>query len=131
MGNPIFIVAEIGCNHKGDLEIAKEMILTAKQFCKADFVKFQKRNPDVCVPRHQKSTMRSTPWGEMTYLEYKYKVEFGKKEYDIISNYAKEKGIIGFSSPFDIESADMLNNLGMELFKLASCEINNLSLWNM
>ena len=71
---PTYIIAEIGINHNGSLETAKKLIdVAAVAGC--DAVKFQKRNPDVCVPEHQKSVMRDTPWGKMTYLDYKYKVE--------------------------------------------------------
>ena len=75
----VFIIAEIGINHNGSLEIAKKLIDGAS-LAGCDAVKFQKRNPDVCVPEHQKGVMRETPWGTMTYLEYKYKVEFEKEE---------------------------------------------------
>ena len=78
---PTFIVAEIGINHNGSLELAKELIDSAVA-AGCDAVKFQKRNPDVCVPDHQKNVIRETPWGKMTYIEYKHRVEFGKKEYD-------------------------------------------------
>ena len=90
--NPVYIIAEIGINHNGDLNIAKQLIDIAK-VAGCDAVKFQKRNPDVCVPEHQKSIERDTPWGRMTYLEYKYRVEFGKKEYDVIDAYCKERKI--------------------------------------
>ena len=70
--NSIYVIAEIGINHNGDLDIAKKLIDIAK-VAGCDVVKFQKRNPDVCVPEHQKSVMRDTPWGKMTYLDYKYK----------------------------------------------------------
>ena len=70
----IFVIAEIGINHNGDLNIAKKLIDIAK-VAGCDAVKFQKRNPDVCVPEHQKSVERDTPWGRMTYLDYKFKVE--------------------------------------------------------
>ena len=87
----VHIIAEIGINHNGSMEIAKRLIdLAAVAGC--DSVKFQKRNPDVCVPEHQKGVMRETPWGTMTYLDYKYKVEFEKEEYDVIDQYCKEKG---------------------------------------
>ena len=88
--SPSYIIAEIGINHNGDINIAKDLIKVAKN-AGCDAVKFQKRNPDVCVPEHQKSTMRSTPWGEMTYLEYKYKVELGGDEYDVIDDYSRQK----------------------------------------
>ena len=77
------IIAEIGINHNGDLDVAKKLIdIAAVAGCNS--VKFQKRNPEICVPEHQKSVLRDTPWGRITYLDYKYKVEFGKKEYDEI-----------------------------------------------
>ena len=86
------IIAEIGINHNGDLNIAKKLIDVAS-LSGCDSVKFQKRNPDVCVPEHQKSVMRDTPWGKMTYLDYKHRVEFGKEEYDEIDRYCKERDI--------------------------------------
>ena len=88
----LYLIAEIGINHNGDIEIAKRLIKEAKD-AEFDAVKFQKRNPDVCVPEHQKNVMRDTPWGTMTYLEYKYRVEFEKEEYDEIDRYCIEKGI--------------------------------------
>jgi len=109
MKQKIFTIAEIGINHNGSVEITKKLIDAA---CLAgfDYVKFQKRNPDVCVPEHQKSVMRDTPWGKMTYLEYKYRVEFGKKEYDEISRYCDEKGIGWFASVWDTDSVDFMSN---------------------
>ena len=71
-------------------------------------MKFQKRNPDVCVPEHQKSVMRDTPWGGMTYLDYKYKVEFEKREYDIIDQYCRDKNIAWSASPWDLDSLNFL-----------------------
>ena len=78
-----YVISEIGINHNGDMELAKELILKSKE-SGCDAVKFQKREPDACVPEKQKSVRRMTPWGEMSYLEYKYRIEFGKKEYDEI-----------------------------------------------
>ena len=88
------IIAEIGINHNGDLSLCKKMIDSAV-LAGCDFVKFQKRNPDICVPEHQKNIMRDTPWGKMTYLDYKHKIEFGKLEYDEIDKYCKEKVLAG------------------------------------
>ena len=97
-----YIIAEIGINHNGSLDTAKKLIdIAALSGC--DAVKFQKRNPDVCVPEHQKGKMRETPWGTMTYLEYKYKVEFGKEEYDEIDRYCKERNIQWSASPWDMD----------------------------
>ena len=106
----IYVIAEIGINHNGSLEIAKQLIDIAK-VAGCDVVKFQKRNPDVCVPEHQKSVMRDTPWGRMTYLEYKYKVEFEKKEYDAIDAYCKERDIEWTASPWDLDSLEFLNTM--------------------
>lgn len=102
-----YIIAEIGINHNGSMETAKKLIdIAALSGC--DSVKFQKRDPDVCVPEHQKSVMRSTPWGEMTYLDYKYKVEFSKEQYDEIDAYCQSKGISWTASPWDLGSLEFL-----------------------
>ncbi len=73
-----YLIAGIGINHNGDLQIAKKLI-DAANACGWNAVKFQKREPDIAVPEEQKSVMRDTPWGRMTYLEYKKRIEFGKK----------------------------------------------------
>jgi N-acetylneuraminate synthase len=103
----IKIIAEIGINHNGDLDTCKKLIDVAKM-AGCDYVKFQKRTPDVCVPEEQKNVMRDTPWGRMTYLEYKHKIEFGKEEYDEIDRYCKERGIDWFASVWDIQSVDFM-----------------------
>tara|TARA_Y100000592_G_C5479595_1_gene324477 strand:+ start:1994 stop:2821 length:828 start_codon:yes stop_codon:yes gene_type:complete len=119
-----YIIAEIGINHNGSLEIAKKLIdVAAVSGC--DAVKFQKRNPDVCVPEHQKSVMRDTPWGRMTYLDYKYKVEFEKEEYDEIDRYCEEKGIEWSASPWDLDSLDFLMNYDIPWIKIPSAMITN------
>jgi N-acetylneuraminate synthase len=119
-----YIIAEIGINHNGDLNIAKRLIDIAS-VAGCDAVKFQKRNPDVCVPEHQKNVMRETPWGTMTYLEYKYKVEFGKEEYDEIDSYCKEKGIAWSASPWDLDSLDFLNQYDIPFIKIPSAMLTN------
>ena len=104
----IKIIAEIGINHNGDLDLCKRMI-DAAVLAGCDYVKFQKRNPDVCVPEEQKSKPKSTPWGDMTYLEYKHKVEFGKQEYDEIDKYCTMMRDIGwFASVWDKDSVDFM-----------------------
>lgn len=100
-------IAEIGINHNGDVEIAKRLIDVAA-IAGCDYVKFQKRNPDVCVPEEQKTKKKVTPWGEMTYLEYKKRIEFGKEEFDEIDRYCKEKGIGWFASVWDKDSVDFM-----------------------
>lgn len=119
-----YIIAEIGINHNGDLDIAKRLIdIAALSGC--DAVKFQKRNPDVCVPEHQKGIMRETPWGTMTYLDYKYKVEFGKEEYDQIDEYCKQKGIVWSASPWDMDSLEFLNQYEIPFIKVPSAMLTN------
>jgi len=122
-----YIIAEIGINHNGDLSIAKKLIDIAK-VAGCNVVKFQKRNPDVCVPEHQKSVMRDTPWGRMTYLEYKYKVEFGKKEYDEIDVYCNERNIHWTASPWDLDSLDFLNQYNVPFIKIPSALLTDLDL---
>ena len=122
-----YIIAEIGINHNGDLDIAKRLIDIAT-LSGCDAVKFQKRNPDVCVPEHQKNVMRDTPWGTMTYLEYKYKVEFEKAEYDEIDRYCKEKGIAWSASPWDLDSLEFLTQYDLPFIKLPSAMLTNYEL---
>ena len=125
--NSIYVIAEIGINHNGDLDIAKKLIDIAK-VAGCDVVKFQKRNPDVCVPEHQKSVMRDTPWGKMTYLDYKYKVEFGQNEYDEIDIYCKKRDIQWSASPWDLDSLDFLNHYDIPFIKIPSALITDLEL---
>jgi N-acetylneuraminate synthase len=120
----VHVIAEIGINHNGDLGIAKKLIqIAAASGC--DSVKFQKRNPDVCVPEHQKSVIRDTPWGKMTYLEYKYKVEFGKEEYDEIDRYCKENDIAWSASPWDLDSLEFLDQYDLPYIKMPSAHLTN------
>ena len=119
-----YIIAEIGINHNGSLDTAKKLIdIAAVAGC--DAVKFQKRNPDVCVPEHQKHVMRDTPWGKMTYLQYKYRVEFGKEEYDEIDRYCREKGIAWSASPWDMDSLKFLQQYDIPFIKVPSAMITN------
>ena len=125
--SPSYIIAEIGINHNGDIEIAKKLIKVAKE-TGCDAVKFQKRNPDVCVPEKQKNIMRETPWGYISYLDYKYKVEFEKREYDIINDYCKELGIHWFASPWDTDSVDFLAQYDIPALKVPSASLNDTEL---
>ena len=106
----IKIIAEIGINHNGSVQIAKDLIdIAAKAGC--NFVKFQKREPDVCVPEEQKGIIKKdTPWGDITYLDYKKKTEFGSEEYKEIDLYCKKLGIDWFASAWDIPSVDFLSD---------------------
>ena len=109
------------------MEDCKKMIMLAK-VAGSDYAKIQKRNPDVCVPEHQKSVMRDTPWGRMTYLDYKYKVEFGQNEYDEIDIYCKKRDIQWSASPWDLDSLDFLNHYDIPFIKIPSALITDLEL---
>jgi N-acetylneuraminate synthase len=122
------IIAEIGINHNGDINIAKELIKLAS-VAGCTHVKFQKRNPDVCVPEEQKLKMRNTPWGEMTYIDYKYRMEFGKEEFDEIDEFCKSMNIEWFASVWDLDSVDFMsqykNPNGDSVMKIPSALITN------
>ena len=119
-----YIIAEIGINHQGDINIAKKLIdIAAAAGC--DAVKFQKRNPDICVPEEQKSKPRSWQGENMTYLEYKYKIEFGKKEYDEINRYCKQQNIAWSASPWDLDSLEFLMQYDLPFIKLPSAMLTN------
>ena len=119
-----YIIAEIGINHQGDINIAKKLIdIAAAAGC--DAVKFQKRNPDVCVPEEQKSKPRSWQGEDMTYLEYKYRIEFGKEEYDEIDRYCKQQDIAWSASPWDLDSLEFLSQYDIPFIKIPSAMITN------
>ena len=122
-----FLIAEIGINHNGDLQIAKKLI-DASFACDWNCVKFQKRNPDICVPENQKNLLRETPWGKMTYLEYKCKIEFGKKEYDYIDQYCREKPIDWSASVWDLQSLEFISNYDIPFIKIPSAKVNEKNL---
>tara|TARA_B100002052_G_scaffold298497_1_gene332138 strand:- start:657 stop:1517 length:861 start_codon:yes stop_codon:yes gene_type:complete len=119
-----FLIAEIGINHNGDMDIAKKLI-DATSACGWHCAKFQKRNPDVCVPEDQKSIQRDTPWGVMSYIDYKYKVEFGKNEYDLIDKYCNDKSLPWTVSVWDLDSLDFILNYNVPFIKLPSAHITN------
>jgi len=122
---PTFVVAEGACNHMCNLELARKMIDRVAE-AGADAIKFQTYTAEKLVTKKAVAF-----WGEerISQLEYYRKLDrFGIAEYSELFEYAKQKGIIGFSSPFDKENASMLNELGMPLFKIASCDVPNLDL---
>ncbi len=114
-----YLIAEIGINHNGDLQIAKKLI-DAAYACSWDCVKFQKRNPDKAVPEPQKSQPKTTPWGPMTYLEYKHKMEFAGKEYDYLDTYCREKPIDWSASAWDMDSLQFLRRYDLPFVKIPS-----------
>ena len=118
-GFPTYIIAEIGINHNGSVEIAKELIKSAAE-AGVDAVKFQKRTPELCVPDHQKDQMRDTPWGYISYLEYRYKVEFEKDEYDEIDAYCKQLSIDWLASSWDANSLEFIDQYQPPAHKVPS-----------
>lgn len=126
-GHPAYIIGEIGINHNGDIEVAKKLMEVAKR-SGADAVKFQKRTPELCVPEHQRSQMRDTPWGYITYLDYRYKVEFGEEAYTEIDRFAKELGIDWFASSWDIPSLEFIEQFNPPAHKLPSALLTDLEL---
>ncbi len=123
-GHPTYVIAEIGINHNGSLENAKKMIDAAKH-AGVDAVKFQKRTPEICVPDNQKNQMRETPWGYITYLEYRYKVEFGEAEYAEIDRYCREVGIDWFASVWDETAVDFLEAFNPICYKIPSASLTD------
>lgn len=126
-GYPTYVVAEIGINHNGDVDIAKQMI-DAAVHAGVDAVKFQKRTPEVCTPPEQQKQMRETPWGYITYLEYRFKVEFGTDEYAVIDRHCKEKGIDWMVSVWDEPSVDFMEQFDTPAYKLPSAALTDLDL---
>ena len=123
-GEPVYVIAEIGINHNGSLDLAKKLIDGAS-FAGCDAVKFQKRTPELCVPKDQWNVERDTPWGRITYLEYRHKVEFGIEEYSEIDMYCKHKKIDWFASPWDTEAVEFLEQFSPVVYKIASASLTD------
>lgn len=126
-GHPCYIIAEIGINHNGSLEIAKKLIDEAV-IARVDAVKFQKRTPELCVPIDQWEIMRDTPWGKMSYIDYKRKTEFGNLEYSAIDQHARENDIDWFASPWDVDSVEFLEHFSPVMYKMASASLTDFEL---
>jgi N-acetylneuraminate synthase len=118
-GFPTYVIAEIGINHNGSLETAKRLIAVAKAIG-CDAVKFQKRNPEKCVPPDQRDRMRETPWGYITYMEYRHRIELGENEYREIDRYCREHSIAWFVSCWDTDSVDFMLRLRTSCIKIPS-----------
>jgi N-acetylneuraminate synthase len=128
-GHPVYIIAEIGINHNGDLQVAKQMI-DAAVHAGVDAVKFQKRTPEVATPPDQQKQMRETPWGYITYLEYRHKIEFQEKQYQEIDRHCKEKGIPWLVSVWDEPSVDFMENFDTPAYKIPSAALTDHNLLN-
>jgi N-acetylneuraminate synthase len=126
-GQPCYVIAEIGINHNGDLDLAKKLI-DAASLAGCDAVKFQKRSPDDCVPVQERNKMRETPWGYIKYIDYRNKVEFGQEAYAEINRYCAEKGLHWFTSCWDVASVDFIEKFDPVCYKIASASITDFSL---
>ncbi|MBK8550337.1 MAG: N-acetylneuraminate synthase family protein [Ignavibacteria bacterium] len=126
-GERVYVIAEIGINHNGSLQLAKKLIKGAK-LAGCDAVKFQKRTPERCVPKEQWYVERETPWGRMTYIEYRHKIEFSFNEYEEINDYCKKKEIDWFASCWDEESVDFIEQFDPPMYKAASASLTDYSL---
>ena len=121
---PVYVIAEIGLNHNGSVELAKQLIDVAAE-AGAQAVKFQKRTPHISTPEHMKNVLRETPWGEMTYLEYRYRVEFDREQYIELGDYPTIRGLSWFASPWDEPSVDFLEEVNVAAFKVASASVTD------
>ena len=123
-GYPAYIIGEIGIKHNGELDNCKKLIdVAAAAGCNA--VKFQKRTPELCVPEAQKSVVRETPWGLMTYLEYRHRIELKEDQYAEIDRYAKSKGLHWFASCWDVPSVDFIERFAPVAYKIASASLTD------
>jgi len=123
-GRPVYVIAEIGINHNGSVDIAKRMIDGAV-LAGCDAVKFQKRTPEVCVPRDQWLIERDTPWGRMTYIDYRHRIEFGATEYSAIDAYCRDRGIQWFASAWDEPAVECLEQCDPPCYKAASASLTD------
>ena len=126
-GQPVYVIGEIGINHNGDVDVAKQLI-DISAAAGANAVKFQKRNPEISTPQDMRDKIRSTPWGEMTYLDYRYKVEFDAAQYRDIISYARSQGLEAFASPWDVPSVEFMEEQGAATHKVASASVTDVEL---
>jgi N-acetylneuraminate synthase len=124
---PTYVVAEIGINHNGDLEKARQLI-DAAAHAGVDAVKFQKRTPELCVPTDQRDLKRETPWGYVTYLAYREKVEFGEREFRAIDVHCRDREVDWFASVWDEPSVDFMEPFGPLAYKIPSAALTDANL---
>lgn len=123
-GQPVFIIAEIGINHNGSPDMARQLIDGAR-FAGCDAVKFQKRTPVLCVPYEQWHVMRDTPWGRMSYIDYRHRLEFGTSEFKAIDNHCRESGLLWFASCWDEGGVEFMETFNPPLYKAASASLTD------
>ena len=123
----MFLIAEAGINHSGSLENAKKLVMLAKKY-QFDAIKFQKRDLDICIPDAQKNIIRVTPWGNISYLNYKKKIELNVNQYKELNNFSKKIGIDMLVSCWDTNSLKQMKKLKFKYNKIASAMITNINL---
>lgn len=126
-GQPTWVIAEIGINHNGDVAVA-EALIDAAAAAGCDAVKFQKRTPRLCTPTEWRDLTRETPWGVMTYLEYRERIELGEAEYRAIDRHCRERSVTWFASCWDEPSVDFLERFEPACYKIASASVTDLPL---
>jgi len=123
-GSPVYIIAEIGINHNGSMDNVFKLIdLASDSGCNA--VKFQKRTPELAVPESEWNNLRETPWGKISYIDYKRKIELSIAQYKEIDIYCKAKNITWFASCWDEQAVDELASINISCFKIASATLTD------
>lgn len=122
-----YIIAEIGINANGDVNLAGQMIKTAAK-AGADCVKFQKRTPELAVPKDQWDVMRDTPWGRMSYFAYKERMEFSPEDYEALQLVADEARVHFTASVWDVPSLEFIERLEVPWIKIPSAKLTDLAL---
>jgi N-acetylneuraminate synthase len=123
-GHPTYVIAEIGINHNGSVSIARQLIDAAAD-AGCDAVKFQKRTPELCVPPAQRGQLRETPWGVMTYMEYRHRVEFDARAYETLIDHCHRRSIAWFASCWDEPSVDFIERLDPIGYKIPSASLTD------
>jgi N-acetylneuraminate synthase len=123
-GEPVLVVAEIGINHNGSLDMARKLIDGA-YLAGAEAVKFQKRTPELCVPKEQWHLERDTPWGRISYIDYRRRMEFGEAEYTAIDRHCRERGILWFASCWDEVAVEFIERFAPPCHKIASASLTD------
>lgn len=123
-GQPVYVIAEIGINHNGDLDITRRLIDAAKA-AGVDAVKFQKRTPELAVPVSQRDVLRETPWGVMTYMDYRRRMEFGDAEYRQIHEHCSALDLAWFTSVWDEPSVDFMESFAPVCYKIPSAALTD------
>lgn len=126
---PTYVIAEIGINHNGSIDHAKALIdAAAAAGCCA--VKFQKRTPERCVPDSEKDKPRDTPWGTMSYLDYRRRMEFSEHDYAAIAAHCDAAGVDWFASVWDVQSVDFVEQFSPLCHKVPSAALTDHELLN-